>query len=186
MTATREPVLRLRPAVAERTRDERRLRLAATFFAIAVLIHNSDHLRRGGDSVSASVFWIGTAAVFLEVALVVLVFANHPLAPQAATLGGFVLAVGYIFVHFTPTRAWLSDSFVSGGASALSVFAAGIETAAAITLAFVGRSMWPTREEWREPRRQRASIWSALRHPVPLTLLIGNVIILVGSFITRY
>src|SRR5687767_8981893 len=97
------------------------LRAAATFFALAVLIHNSDHLRRGGDSVSADVFWLGSAAIILEVLVVVLVYMRHPAAPLVATAAGFQLALGYLAVHFTPERGLFSDSFVSGDGSALSV-----------------------------------------------------------------
>src|SRR5215211_7118848 len=64
------------------------LRAAATFFALAVLVHNSDHLRRGGDSVAADVFWVGSAALLLEVGIVLLVYMRHPAAPLLATAIG--------------------------------------------------------------------------------------------------
>lgn len=53
-------------------RGHQALVLAAAFFTLAVLIHNADHVRRGADSASLAVFWVGTAAIGLEVAIVVL------------------------------------------------------------------------------------------------------------------
>jgi hypothetical protein len=131
-------------ALAARPRATRTapLRRAATFFALAVLIHNADHLRRGGDSVSADVFWLGSAAIMLEVAVVVLVFRRHPAGPLVSTAAGFQLALGYLAVHFTPERGWFSDSFVSGEGSTLSWAAASLETIAALVLGVVG-ACWP-------------------------------------------
>src|SRR4051812_16898859 len=98
-----------------------RLPAAAVFFTVAVLFHNSDHLRRGGDSVASDVFWLGSAAIILEIGVVLLVFMRHPAAPLVATVVGAGLALGYLVVHFTPERTWVSDSFVSGNGAALSV-----------------------------------------------------------------
>jgi hypothetical protein len=73
------------------TPDARLMARAAIFFASAVLVHNADHLRRGGDWVSAVVFWLGSGAIILEVGLVALVFMRHAAAPLAAAIGGFAL-----------------------------------------------------------------------------------------------
>jgi len=116
------------------TPDARLMARAAIFFAFAALVHNADHLRRGGDSVSTEVFWLGSGAIILEVGLVALVFMRHAAAPLGAAIGGFALASGYVFVHFTPARGWLSDSFLSGGPSPISWTAASLETIAALTL----------------------------------------------------
>lgn len=56
----------------------------ATLFAITVLVHNFDHLRRGGSSVHSDVFWVGTLAVIDEVGVVVLCLMRHRRAPTAA------------------------------------------------------------------------------------------------------
>jgi hypothetical protein len=172
---------------AEPGRRDRTLIAAATLFSVAVLVHNFDHLRRGGDSVTADVFWIGTLAIFIEVGVVILAFVRHPLAPPIAVASGVSLAAGYVFVHFTPHRAWLSDSFVSGHASALSIAAASFESVAALNLAVAGVRM---------VRRDRAasvsrgtidkiSPWEALRHPVVVAMILGNGIVLIGSLATR-
>ncbi len=60
------------------------------------------------------------------------VFVGHRLAPLAALSVGSSLALGYVVVHFTPSRSWLSDSFTSGGAAAASVSAATLEVLAGL------------------------------------------------------
>ena len=157
------------------------LRGAATFFTLAVLIHNGDHLRRGGDSVETDVFWLGSAAILVEVGVVLLVFARHRLAPLAAAVAGFQLALGYIAVHFTPERTWFSDSFVGTDAEAISIAAAALEATAALALGIAGVLALRGRAG---PAENGAAFSVALRHPVVLVLLIGNVIVFVGSLAT--
>lgn len=175
-------------ASTPRARTDRQLRVAAAVFAAAVLVHNSDHLRRGGDSVSADVFWIGTLAILVEVGIVALVFMRHPSAPLVAAVGGFWLALGYVFVHFTPRRELLSDSFTGGGASWLSLFAASFEATAAVLLAVVGLAALRRSRSPGTSEREHAEVLSfaeALRHPVVAALVVGNFVILVGSLATR-
>ena len=117
---------------------DRRLRLAATAFAVAVVLHGIDHARRGAHSVRGDVFWVGTSAILLEVGVVALVFARHRLAPLAAASVGSALAAGYVLVHFTPRRSFFNDSLVSGGAELPSIVAATLEVAAALALAATG------------------------------------------------
>jgi hypothetical protein len=155
---------------------------AATLFTVAVLVHNGDHLRRGGGSVSASVFWIGTAGLVVEVLLVVLVFARHRLAPLLCVVGGGTLAAGYVFVHFTPARTWLSDSFLSGRGAVVSIAAALFETTAAVLLALAG---------WRASRSGTSEvapegILPTLGHPVVAVMLVGNAVVLAGSLASRW
>lgn len=123
-------------AVPTTVTAERWLQWAGAFFAVAVVLHNGDHVRRGSDAVSTDVFWIGNLAIALEVMLVVLVFQRHRLAALAALSGGAGLAVGYLVVHFLPRRSWLSDSFASAvDVSPLSWIAASVELLSAVTLA---------------------------------------------------
>jgi hypothetical protein len=172
-------------ATADTRRDDRLVGLA-TFFAIAVLVHNFDHLRRGGSSVSIDVFWIGTLAILDEVAVVVLAYVRHPRAPLAALVSGISLAAGYVFVHFTPQRTWLSDSFVEGHASVLSIFAASLETVAALALA--AGAFVILRQPRAESAAQRLAGAPSTRtwtHPVVLAMVVGNAIVLLGSLLTR-
>src|SRR4051794_35647037 len=108
--------------------------MAAVFFTFAVLFHNFDHLWRGTETLSMDVFVAGSLAMVLEVGVVVLIFMRHRLAPIAAVSAGFPLAAGYLFVHFTPGRGWLSDSFVSERVSIVSWVAASGEALAALAL----------------------------------------------------
>src|SRR5260370_42423554 len=52
-------------------RTDRWLVAAATFFTVAVLVHNSDHLRRGGGAVSKDALLGGTSPITLACGLVV-------------------------------------------------------------------------------------------------------------------
>jgi hypothetical protein len=157
---------------------DRLLHFAAIAFAAAVVLHNGDHLRRGGDSVSAEVFWLGSAAIILEVAVVALVLVRHPSAPLAAIAIGFSLAVGYVIVHFTPERSFASDSLVDGGAQVVSVIAASLETVTALALGAAGlravreRGMGAT-----AGGEYRDAIVDGLRQPVVTAFAVLNVLI---------
>jgi hypothetical protein len=170
--------------VATRTRNW--LVPAAGFFTVAVLIHNSDHVRRGTESVSKDVFWVGTSAIALEVALVVLATQRHRLAALAAAAGGFSLAAGYVVVHFLPARGWLSDSFTSApDVSPLSWFAASLEVVAAITLGVVGLAALRERgglANATRPNPEQRALRDALLHPIALTMIAGNIAVLAISF----
>jgi hypothetical protein len=163
-----------------------RLAAAATFFAVAVLIHNSDHTRRGADSVNLDVFWIGTSAILLEVGLVVLGLMRHRLAPLAASVGGFSLAAGYVVTHFLPEHGLLSDSFVcASDVSPMSWFAASLEVTAAITLGVVGLIVLRERgglAAATETHDDQLPLRAGLLHPVTVAMIIGNAAILVISF----
>jgi hypothetical protein len=160
---------------------------SAAFFTAAVLIHNADHVRRGADAVASDVFWVGTAAIALEVAVVLLCCQRHRLAPVVAAGAGLQLTAGYLIVHFLPARSWLSDSFTDGPAvSPVSLFAASLEVAAAATLGVVGLAVLRQRgglaTAWTEPYPRQRPLRAALLHPVALTMTLGNAVILALSF----
>jgi len=181
--------MRTTQPVSERNTSARSLAplpVSATVFTVAVLLHNGDHLRRGVGSVGADVFWLGVFGIALEVAVVVLVVMNHPTAPLAAVSAGVGLAAGYLFVHFTPSRTWLSDSFTSGSPSALSVLAAGFETVAALLLAAAGLSVIRRRGLASAAGGESTStITATLRHPVVAAMVGGNLLILLATAVTR-
>ena len=54
------------------TTDDHRLLAVASLFTLAVILHGLDHLRRGVDTVSLQVFWAGTLAMAIEIAVVLL------------------------------------------------------------------------------------------------------------------
>jgi hypothetical protein len=158
---------------------ERLLLGVATLFTVAVLLHNGDHLRRGADAVNSDVFVVGTSAILLEVAIVVLACARHRLAPLVAGAGGLSLALGYLVVHFLPQRSWLSDSFPSAvNVSPLSWTAASLELAAAAAVGAAGLMVLRS-GAWRGQGR----IAEGLRHPVALAMIAGNAAILIASLI---
>lgn len=133
----------------------------------------------------ADVFWLGTAAIALEVGVVVLVFQRHRLAPLVALASGASLAVGYLGVHFLPARPWLSDSFTSAtDVSPLSWVAASLEVLAAVALAAGGAAVLRSRgglASATRPDPARRQLWVALLHPASMLMLIGNAVILAVS-----
>jgi hypothetical protein len=160
--------------------EDRMLRAATIFFVVAVLLHGLDHLRRGPDSLDAGVFWLGSAGIVIEVAVVTVVFMRHRRAPLAAASTGLALALGYASVHLTPGRSWLSDSFLSGDVSLLSWGATVLEITAALALGAAGAFVLR-----RPGARARATpaleLRVALRHPVVATFIIGNLLIFLAS-----
>lgn len=168
----------LAQAAAQRT-----LRSAGAFFTFAVLFHNSDHVRRGGESVTTDVFWIGSAAIILEVGVVALILADHRAAPLGAILAGSALALGYVFVHFTPERSWLSDTFIDGTPALISRVAGSLEIAGALGLAFAGlvaARAHPLREV------QGRSLIRAFGHPIVALMTAGNLVIFLLAAVDRY
>lgn len=174
------------PLVTADQQAERWLRWAAVCFTLAVLFHNSDHLRRGADTLSTDVFVAGSLSIFLEVGVVVLIVMRHRLAPLAAVAAGFPLAAGYVFVHFTPERGWLSDSFVSESVSIVSRIAASTEVAAALALGLAG--LYALRHRGLEsavdgPPAER-SFRDAIRSPMVAAMIIGNAVIFTATLFT--
>ena len=172
-----------RPAQAARAAEP--LFWAGTVFAIAVLLHNFDHVRRGADAVSTDVFLVGTAAIVLEVAVVILCVARHRRGPLLAALSGFALAVGYLVVHFTPRRGWLSDSLIEGGASPLSLAAASLEVVAALALGAAGLVALRGAGAGAAAMGSEASLSRALIHPVAAATILGNAAVIVLSALQR-
>ena len=169
------------------TRGDRALKSAETLFAVAVLFHGADHVRRGPHSTTAAVFWVGTSAILLEVSVVVLCCQRHRVAPLAATVGGFSLSVGYLVVHFLPRQPLLSDSFVSAAkVSWISWLAATLEVVSAVVLGVVGLVVMRDRgglasaaQPWDEQLRLRR----AVSDPLAVGMIAGNVAILVVSWV---
>ncbi|WP_433661224.1 hypothetical protein ACQPW1_02815 [Nocardia sp. CA-128927] len=119
------------------------LRWATGLFAVALLIHGADHLRRGMDTISSTVMALGTVQSVLAVVTIVLVFTGHRWAAAAAIAVGFVSAAGFTLVHLFPD--WfgpLSDSFINPPASAkvngFSWFAAVFEIIADLLIGTAG------------------------------------------------
>lgn len=172
-----------------RTDADRLLLGAAALFTAAVLLHNGDHVRRGADAVADDVFWAGSLAIGLEVAVVALVVARHRWAPLLAAVAGWSLAAGYVLVHLLPGRGWLSDPLFDGGAEALSQAAAGLEVVAASALGLAGwvalRAGGGLASAASMPGGPTVAWGRALTHPIVLAMALGNAVVLVLSFADR-
>ncbi|MRH87518.1 hypothetical protein GFY24_08620 [Nocardia sp. SYP-A9097] len=117
--------------------------MVTVIFAVALLVHGSDHLRRGMSTVSSTVMALGTVQLILALATIVLIFRGHRWAATAAILIGFASAAGFTLVHLFPD--WFgpfSDSFINAPAAAevngFSWFAAIFEIIADLALGFAG------------------------------------------------
>jgi hypothetical protein len=186
VTTTDPTVHRPTGSVSDAERGDQLLLWAAYLFTAAVVIHNSDHVRRGADAIGRDVFWVGTAGIVVEVGIVVLVCMRHRLAPLAAVAVGWSLAPAYVLVHFLPERGWLSDSFTSGvDVSPMSWFAASFEVVAALVLGVAGWFVLRQRGGIASASRTHAaqqSLRAGLLHPAALTMLVANAAIVAISF----
>jgi hypothetical protein len=176
------------PTAGVAAADSTVLRWAAALFTAVVLVHNADHVRRGIESLSTEVFVVGSLAILPEVLIVLAIFRGDRTAPLMAVGTGLSLAAGYVVVHMTPERGWLSDSFVSNDVSAFSWAAASLEIAAAVALALAGlvvvRERGGIESAFTWPASPRP-IAAALAHPVVAAMVAGNAVILVLSLIER-
>ncbi|MGL6235852.1 MAG: hypothetical protein ACRC20_10945 [Segniliparus sp.] len=120
----------------------RSLRRAAALFAVALLVHSADHLRRGMGGLPVAVSAAGYAQLLLTAVMCVLVFAGHRFAPQVAAFLGFASAIGFSAAHLLPRWGFFSDSFVhapmSAHVTAFSWTTALLEIGAGLALGFVG------------------------------------------------
>ncbi len=176
-------------AGSARRRDDRLLLGAAALFTIALLSHNADHVRRGADAVAGDVFWVGTAAIAVEVAVVVLVCQRHRLAPLVAMATGWSLAAGYLLVHFFPARGWLSDSLATAdGVTAMSWVAASLEVVAAVALGVAGFVVVRRRgglASALSPAPDQRGLRAAVVHPLAATMIVGNAVLLLATAFQR-
>lgn len=89
----------------------RRFDVAAVVFAVALVVHAADHLRRGMDVLTPAVFWMGNVQSVVALVTLVLVVRRHRQALPLAVFIGFASAVGFVLVHLVPHFGPVSDSF---------------------------------------------------------------------------
>jgi len=122
--------------------DDRVLRLAGAVFAVALVVHGIDHMRRGVDVISTEVLWLGNVQTVGAVVALFLVFTGHRWGPAAAVAIGFASAVGFTVVHLLPYWSVLSDNFPGAesgaGVTAYSWFAALFEIGADVAFGWAG------------------------------------------------
>jgi hypothetical protein len=118
------------------------LRVAAVVFAVALVVHGADHLRRGMDVITPEVLWAGNLQIALSVVTLVLVFRGHRWAPTFAIVVGFASAFGFTAAHLLPHWSAFSDSFTgmhhAPDVTAFSWFAAVFEIVAGLGLGVAG------------------------------------------------
>jgi hypothetical protein len=114
------------------------LRYVAVVYAIAMVAHTADHLRRGIDTVTPEVLWAGTASSLVVVVAIALIFTGNRWAPAVATAVGFANAFGVAAVHLLPPWSVFSDSFSGAHVSALSWAAVLFEIAGAFAFGVAG------------------------------------------------
>jgi hypothetical protein len=134
------------------TRDpDRGLRIASVVFAVALLVHGADHLRRGTDVLSGEVMWAGTVQNAGALVTLVLVFTRHRWAPLAAILIGFTSAFGFTVVHFLPEHGFFSDALPGADAHAdvtpVSWAAAAFEVVADLAIGLAGMYVLRSRRQ---------------------------------------
>lgn len=122
------------------------LRWAAALYALGLIVHTLDHVRRGTGVLTPEVFWLGTVSTAAGVITVGLVMARHRLAPLAAALLGVPVAVGVAAVHLLPHWSAVSDAFPGAagtGVTAYSWVVVLVEIAGASLLGVAGlRMLW--------------------------------------------
>lgn len=115
---------------------------ATALYAVAFMMHNADHARRGIAATPEAVVWAGTGVAMLSAVIVTLVLTRHHLAPLAAALGGAFIAVSVSASHLLPDWGPLSDPLPGGHLDAITWSAVTAEVVAAAVLATVGLRVW--------------------------------------------
>jgi hypothetical protein len=127
----------------ERQRSEQLLRLTAVIFAVAVLAHGADHVRRGIDASTEVVRGAGGLQFLAGAVAVVLVFRGHRSAAAAwAAYVGLISAAGFAAAHLLPHWSAFSDPYTGGAVAphvtTFSWFTALFEIAADIAFGVAG------------------------------------------------
>jgi hypothetical protein len=118
------------------------LKATGVVFAVALVVHGADHVRRGVGDLEPAVFWLGNLQTVAALTALFLVFTRHRWAPVAAIVVGFTSAVGFALVHLLPDWGPLSDAFPGAhghaGVTAFSWFAALFEIGADLAFGAAG------------------------------------------------
>lgn len=120
------------------TDNDRAVRGAAAVFAAGFLVHNADHARRGIDIVTDHVIWAGTTVAMLAAVVLTLIATRHALAPFAAAVAGFSIAVGVSLSHLVPRWSAFSDPLPGGEVDAFTWVAVLAEVGGALLLGLAG------------------------------------------------
>jgi hypothetical protein len=114
------------------------LTLGAYVFAVGLVLHTGDHLRRGTDVITDHVLVGGYIVAAVSVVTIGLILADHRLASITAAVGGFAVAVGVSAAHLLPTWSAFSDSLPDQGLDAFTWFAVLVEIGGALLVGALG------------------------------------------------
>jgi hypothetical protein len=110
-------------------------------YAIGLVLHTADHLRRGTSVVTTEVLWAGNISTAAGLATIALVLMHHHKAALAAAVLGLPTALAVAAVHLFPTWSVLSDAFVGTtgtGVTPFSWFVVVLEITGAATMGVAG------------------------------------------------
>ena len=126
--------------MTELQRSDRLLRSGALLYGAGLALHLADHFRRGTEVLTGEVNLLGTISTIAGVAVIVMVFVRHHLAPAAAVALGFPVAIGVAAVHLLPRWSDFSDAFPGSttGVNAMSWAVVLIEIVGAFALGLAG------------------------------------------------
>ena len=134
--------------VAGRTAETSALRLTGALWALAIVVHAGDHLRRGFDASPGVVIGLGTAAFVLQGLAIGAALLRDSRAPLLAVAVALPNVLGVVAVHLLPHWSFLSDSFPdhAPGTTAFSWVTAIAEVATGLAFAYAGLG---TMRAWR-------------------------------------
>jgi len=116
----------------------RLLRYSALLYAVGIVIHMADHVRRGLEVLTPQVLWSGNVTGIISIVAIVLALVGYRLAPAIAVAHGFTQAIGVSAVHLLPAWGAFSDSLLTGGADPLSWIAVLTEIVCALAFGVAG------------------------------------------------
>jgi hypothetical protein len=117
------------------------LRYATAVYAVGLVLHTADHVRRGLGVVTPQVLWLGNVSTAAGLVTIALVFLRHRWAPRAAATLGLPVALGVAAVHFLPRWSEFSDAFPGAhgtGVTSLSWLVVSLEILGAAALGMAG------------------------------------------------
>jgi hypothetical protein len=115
-------------------------------YAVGLAAHTADHVRRGVDILTPQVFWGGNVIALVGLVTIVLVFMGHRLAPMAAVVAGWTIAIGVSAAHLLPHWSAFSDAFPGGSVGPLSWAAVLTEIVGALGLGAAGAYAWRSQQ----------------------------------------
>jgi hypothetical protein len=145
---------------------ERLLGWATALYAVGLVAHTADHVRRGTDVTTSQVEALGAVSTIGGVLVIALVVARHRLAPLAAVLFGIPTALGVSAVHLLPRWSDFSDAFPGAdgsGVTALSWTVVLVEIVGALAVGLAGLAVLRSQSASGTPESHTApsARWSA-------------------------